>query len=223
MKNKSNNLTEARSRNWEEKKFSRGSLPSGTIPSNGSDRISIRSVSKKSDRPIAHEVERQGFSFFLNGGHGSLRPNYTCRPGPGDQKLRQEVKGRECIVKLPLSKHSACSQVTTDTHDISIRLPFLFFPPRFQPRSLPPSSPLEELVLEVSAGNPKKWTVGFRRYGIARTPRTDSIHALFHTHLRTHVRALLEFPATDFHRDDSIRGIRSRTIRVIIIDELRDA
>lgn len=187
------------------------------------DPIESRSVSKKSDRPIAHEVERQGFSFFLNGGHGSLRPNYTCRPGPGDQKLRQEVKGRECIVKLPLSKHSACSQVTTDTHDISIRLPFLFFPPRFQPRSLPPSSPLEELVLEVSAGNPKKWTVGFRRYGVARTPRTDSIHALFHTHLRTHVRDLLEFPATDFHRDDSIRGIRSRTIRVIIIDELRDA
>lgn len=143
MKNKLNNVT----RIIEKKRGFREVLPSGTIPSNGSDRISIRSVSQKEKVGSADRARSRAvrfFFFFLNGGHGSLRPNYTCRPGPGDQKLRQEVKGRECIVKLPLSKHSACSQVT-NTHALfpSI-LPssFSFLPfSRFQLRSLPPSFP----------------------------------------------------------------------------------
>lgn len=201
MKNKLNNVT--RTRIIEKKRGFREVLPSGTIPSNGSDRISIRSVSQKekvgsADRARSRAV-RFFFFFFLNGGHGSLRPNYTCRPGPGDQKLRQEVKGRECIVKLPLSKHSACSQVT-NTHALfpSI-LPssFSFLPfSRFQPRSLPPSFPLEEFVREVSAGNPKKWIVGFRRYEVERHARIPSTHTLSYVcgYGRTHVRDLLEFP-----------------------------
>lgn len=51
-------------------------------------------------------------------------------------------------------------------------------------------------MLEVSAGNPKKWTVGFRRYGVerhARIPSTHNTPAFAETHARTHARDLLEF------------------------------
>lgn len=211
-----------RPRSWEEKKFSRGSLPSATIPSNGSkDRISIRSVSRKKEKVGSADRARSraarfsfSFSFlFLNGGHGSLRPNYTCRSGSGDQKLRQEVKGRECIVKLPLSKHSPRSQVTANTHDISIRLSLFFSSllPRFQPRSLPPPRfrslcwKYPQVILKngpsVSAAMGSNATHGFH-------PRTT------HPHLRKrtagHTREIYSNFLRFSPRRSSIRGIRSR-------------
>lgn len=150
---------------------------------------------------------------FLNGGHGSLRPNYTCRSGSGDQKLRQEVKGRECIVKLPLSKHSPRSQVTANTHDISIRLSLFFSSllPRFQPRSLPPPRfrslcwKYPQVILKngpsVSAAMGSNATHGFH-------PRTT------HPHLRKrtpgHTREIYSNFLRFSPRRSSIRGIRSR-------------
>lgn len=93
-----------------------------------------------------------------------------------DQKLRQEVKGRECIVKLPLSKHSACFQVT-NTPFYSIRppicsiLPADLFLSRYASRSYTRS--LCEKHLQVILKNGQLVSAA-----IASGTRGDSIDAL---------------------------------------------
>jgi len=123
-------------------------------------------------KSIAHSIEKlpSGAIFCRPPTFG---PISTLTGGQEDQTLRQEVKGARTHCWSP-SVQTFDSPRKRSTHLSSVPpLPRPRLPPAF-PRSF--SSSPSRLPLDpgkASAGNPKKWTVGFRRVRATHTRRNS--------------------------------------------------
>lgn len=138
------------------------SSPSFTLPTAGDSRAPVQ---PRESRTRSRNRSRERF-------FSSLPRSTQFRPQPAARKIRRSARksrGRERIVEPPLSKHST-RPASDQRHLSSVPRPPTPFCPAGLPRSFSPSLPLAA----GKAGNPKKWTVGFRRRrGAAHTRRNS--------------------------------------------------